>query len=71
MIGHCGVCFSRLQNCASIPVGGIPRIPDGADSHNTADFCYPEAVAKLGENILVVGVDEPSNPDLKWDIGIQ
>ena len=25
-------------------------------------------MAKLGENILVLGVDEPSSPGLEWDV---
>ena len=33
--------------------------------HNLADFGYPEAVAKLREDVFVPGVDESSCPNLK------
>ena len=36
--------------------------------HNLADFGYPEAVAKLREDFFVLGVNEPSCPNLKGDV---
>ena len=36
--------------------------------HNLADFGYPEAVAKLREDVFVPGVDEPSCPNLKGNV---
>ena len=71
------VCSSWFQDCAPIPVGGVSRVPDGewpqhrqltAILHNIADFGYPEAVAELCKDVLVLGVDEPSCPNLKGDV---
>ena len=70
-------CSSGFQDCAPIPAKRVARLPDGelpqhrqltAVFHNLADFGYPEALAKLREDVFVLGVDEPSCPNLKGDV---
>ena len=36
--------------------------------YNTADFGYPEAVAELCEDVLVLGIDEPFRSNLRGDV---